>query len=366
MFLQMIKVNVLTEYKSPNSAAFNLPLIAYKHDLKFLEVDMKIMYKITNHIFDCDVLFVNSKFFRKDWSENGDKVFSFLDNAQSKVDYIVWFDVTDSTGTCQFQVLPYVDKYYKSQLLKNKELYSKKMYGSRIYTDYYHNVNSVIDQYPLYSETITESKYFDKLRVSWNSGLGHYSQSLIGDLRKKIYRNYGKMLSATIPHSWTPPDVNRKINLSARFGISYSRQTVRYQREKIREILPGISNLLKLTRKKYFSELENSKIMIAPFGFGEITLREFEGFITGCLILKPNMQHIETWPNFYIPDETIIEHDWDLTDLITKLEDCYSNYDKYIDIAHNGQRLYEKHVNPITGSELFSQRIIDILSDIKE
>ena len=360
----MIKVNVLTEYKSPNSAAFNLPLLSYKHDLINSGIVVKMIYKITDHIFDCDILFVNSKFFRKDWSEDGDKVFSFLDNAQDKVNHVVWFDVTDSTGTCQFQVLPYVDKYYKSQLLKNRDLYSKKMYGSRIYTDYYHNVNSIVDQEPLYSETIAKSEYFDKLRVSWNSGLGHYSQSLIGDIRKKIYRNSGKMLSAKISHSWTFPDGNRKINLSARFGISYSRQTVRYQREKIREILPEISNLPKLTRKKYFSELENSKIMIAPFGFGEITLREFEGFITGCLILKPNMQHIETWPNFYIPDETIIEHDWDLSDFMAKLEDCYTRYDEYIDIARNGQDLYKEYVDPVTGSEYFVERISGILVDI--
>ena len=360
----MIKVNVLTEYKSPNSAAFNLPLLSYKHDLINSDIAVEIMYKITDHIFDCDVLFVNSKFFRKDWSEDGDKVFSFLEKAHTKINYVVWFDVTDSTGTCQFQVLPYVDKYYKSQLLKNRELYSKKMYGSRIYTDYYHNLNSVIDQEPLYSEAITESKYFDKLRVSWNSGLGHYSQSLIGDIRKKIYRNSGKLLSAKIPHSWASPDRNRKINSSARFGISYSRQTVRYQREKIREILPEISSLPKLTRKKYFSELVNSKIMIAPFGFGEITLREFEGFITGCLILKPNMQHIETWPNFYIPDETIIEHDWDLSDLVSKLEDCYDNYDNYVDVAITAQNLYKKYVDPTSGSELFVQRMDTILEDI--
>ena len=360
----MIKVNVLTEYKSPNSAAFNLPLISYKNNLRNSGIAVKIMYKITNHIFDCDVLFVNSKFFRKDWSEDGDKIFSFLDNAQSKVNYVVWFDVTDSTGTCQFQVLPYVDKYYKSQLLKNRELYSKKMYGSRIYTDYYHNANSVIDQDPLYSETITESKYFDKLKVSWNSGLGHYSQSLIGDMRKKIYRNSGKLLSTGIPHSWAVPDVKREINLSARFGITYTRQTVRFQREQIKIMFPEFANMPKLTRKKYFSELSNSKIMIAPFGFGEITLREFEGFIAGCLILKPNMQHIETWPNFYVSDETILEHKWDLTDLITKLDDSHTNYDQYIDIAYNGQRLYEKYVNPVTGSKLFVQRIIDILSDI--
>ena len=47
----MIKVNVLTEYKSPNSAAFNLPLISYKHDLKDVGIDIKIIYKIYHKKF---------------------------------------------------------------------------------------------------------------------------------------------------------------------------------------------------------------------------------------------------------------------------------------------------------------------------
>ena len=84
-------------------------------------------------------------------------------------------------------------------------------------------------------------------------------------------------------------------------------------------MIPELLNLPKLTRKKYFSELSNSKVMIAPFGFGEITLREFEGFISGCLILKPNMQHIDTWPNFYVSNSTIVEHEWDLSDFMAKL-----------------------------------------------
>ena len=124
----MIKVNVLTEYKSPNSAAFNLPLISYKRDLKDIRINMKIFYKIRNDIFDCDVLFINSKFFRKDWGAKGDKVFSFLKQAKSNGNNVIWFDVTDSTGTCQFQVLPYVDRYYRNYLLHVLVLMAKLLY----------------------------------------------------------------------------------------------------------------------------------------------------------------------------------------------------------------------------------------------
>ena len=42
--------------------------------------------------------------------------------------------------------------------------------------------------------------------------------------------------------------------------------------------------------------------MVSPFGFGEITLKDFETFLSGSVLVKPNMSHMETYPNFYIDD----------------------------------------------------------------
>ena len=78
------------------------------------------------------------------------------------------------------------------------------------------------------------------------------------------------------------------------------------------------------------------------------------------------MQHIETLPNFYLSNKTIIEHEWDLSDFIEKLENCYTEYSDYLDVARNGQNVYKKYVNPLTGAELFVERIVAILSDIKD
>ena len=38
---------------------------------------------------------------------------------------IVWLDLTDSSGTTQFEVLPYVKKYVKKQFYKDKSFYKK-------------------------------------------------------------------------------------------------------------------------------------------------------------------------------------------------------------------------------------------------
>ena len=43
---------------------------------------------------------------------------------------------------------------------------------------------------------------------------------------------------------------------------------------------------------------------MSPFGLGEITLKDFEVF-SGSLLMKPNMDHMLTWPNFYTKDTYI-------------------------------------------------------------
>lgn len=35
---------------------------------------------------------------------------------------LVWLDTADSTGTCMFDVMPYVDLYFKKQLLKIQKI----------------------------------------------------------------------------------------------------------------------------------------------------------------------------------------------------------------------------------------------------
>lgn len=86
---------------------------------------------------------------------------------------LIWLDTADSTGTCMFDVMPYVDLYFKKQLLKNREDYCRDVYGARTFCEYYHDLLHVED------DTITsryyehtEKQYLSKLRVAWNVGVG--------------------------------------------------------------------------------------------------------------------------------------------------------------------------------------------------
>ena len=39
------------------------------------------------------------------------------------------------------------------------------------------------------------------------------------------------------------------------------------------------------------------------------------GFLTGGFLIKPNLNHLETWPNLFVENKFFKSHKWDLSDL---------------------------------------------------
>ena len=68
-----------------------------------------------------------------------------LKKVRSNCNMLVWLDTADSTGTCLFDVLPYVDLYFKKQILKEKNDYLRKVWGGRTFCEYYHNMLHIDD-----------------------------------------------------------------------------------------------------------------------------------------------------------------------------------------------------------------------------
>ena len=117
----------------------------------------------------------------------------------------------------------------------------------------------------------------------------------------------------------------------------------------------------KVSIYKYIQEIKNSKIVISPFGWGEFSLRDFETFISGGILIKPDMEHLETYPNFYIPNETFIPFKWDFSDINEIIHDTISNYKYRIDIAKNAQEKHRFHLNSIDARKEFSMRFYKII-----
>ncbi len=279
-----MRVNLLTPgFTTSNGSALLFPLVVFKNAIRKAGMEIRFVKRSDKKISDCDILGIDSKEFMTLPVQTLDLINSYR-NSNNK---IIWFDTTDSTGTLQSDIFPIVDTYAKSQLLKNKNLYTERIYGGRVHSQYYKDTAGVIDQNNE-STAINDPiprKYLPKLKISWNSGLADYST--YGPLLTKIYKSipWSKLLRYRPEPNLS--NSKRDNELSARFGINYSRASVRYQREQIQSLLGSRMDTSKVNRKAYFKELKRSKVVLSTFGWGEITLKDFEVFATGGMLLKP-------------------------------------------------------------------------------
>jgi hypothetical protein len=357
-----MRINVLTPgFTTSNGSAFLFPFVVHKNTLQQAQLDVQLVSRNSSDITECDVLAIDSKEFRNDWNTRGSAATVDQISSYKKPNLkIIWFDTTDSSGTLQSKVFPAVDKYLKSQIIADKSRYTGKIYGGRIISDYYNSTLGITDETEgALDDPITEQDT-EKIRVSWNSGLADYST--YGPWKIALYRRLGLSFLLGHPGAISAPSRERNNDLSARFGATYSRATVRYQREQIRKILTTRLDTNKLNRRVYMKELTNSKVVLSPFGWGEITLKDFEVFLTGGMLLKPSMNQVSTWPNFYEENVTYLSHDWDLADLEERIDWAVSNESARQEIAANGQQRYVKHTSGPNAGELFVSHLTEVLS----
>jgi hypothetical protein len=214
---------------------------------------------------------------------------------------------------------------------------------------------NIEDADPEWSPAVTDPALRAKLRLSWNTSLADYS--LHGPLRMAAYGRIPLRPLLRFPLEFLSPDAPRPNNMSCRFGAGYPRASVAAQRRLIRERLAGRMDTRKLSRRAYMRELCDSRIVVSPFGFGEITLKDFEVFLTGGALLKPDMSHMETWPDLFRADETMLVHAWDLSDFDEALERAIADCAGTQRIAAGGQVVYRDHMHGDAAAASFAAQL---------
>jgi hypothetical protein len=355
----MMRVHVLSPgFSTPNGRAFLYPLIVWRQALRDCGFDCQIGRNVGPSLTDCDVLLVDSKFHRDLWANNAEQTIEQFHGWAEKC-AVIYCDTTDSAGWLQAALLPVVRGYAKAQLLKDRSRYLSPMYGQRAYTDYYYREFGIVDSEPKWSATVGDPTHLKKLRLSWNSGLSDHS--LYGPLNAEIYRRLPLLGLVHFPSRFTPPDVPRAQGFSCRFGVSYLAESIGFQRRRIRELIGMQTDTRKLGRRNYLNELRTSKVVVSPFGYGEITLKDFEVFLTGGLLFKPDMTGIETWPDLFCSNETMITHSWDLANFVERLEATVARYVELRDIALAAQARYRDHIAGPRAAELFVKQFRSVV-----
>ena len=358
------------------------PLILNKRNLLDQGYKITFYFKLSKKLLDCDILILISKPTQKIIDSeklgtvNNEILLDYLSKIRSRVEKIIWFDNSDSSSVTNFEVMPYVDIYLKKQILTNKSLYNSNFYGGRIFTDFYHKKFKIIDKKEFKKNFPLKKNYENKLRLSWNIGLGNIHNSF--NSLYKISRFFFPLLIINrFSDNFVKPEKFREIDFFFRGSVKYNRNTVKFHREKLFDDLKtklskknyvsvigknvfhknSISEFIKkakgrLSNSEYKKIQNSSKISFSPFGWGELGARDYEIILGGSLLVKPRMDHMETWPNIFIPHKTYVPLEWDFSNLDEIFETFVKNDKLRNEIILNSQEVYRESINE-SGMEKF-------------
>ena len=256
-------------------------------------------------------------------------------------DYFLWdgFDSTSLLGS--YDVFEQSNAIYllKNQLLKNREDYNKPYHCGKWFF-------GESDKGIAYN--ISKEKW-NKIKLS-GINLGY---TYMAKMHCWNTPHYEKNLSPIDYHdlAWFKIKKEKNIDISSvHLGqIPYQeehgfRNDLPYVKHR-KDIWDIVNNLKyktftsdKIRKAEYLNKISNSKIMISPFGQGEICYRDWELIQCGTIMIKPNMSNIDTIPNMYIDGETYVSCNYDWSDLEEKIDFVLSNYNELNQkIIHNAR-----------------------------
>ena len=155
--------------------------------------------------------------------------------------------------------------------------------------------------------------------------------------------------------------------LAANFAFEYTSELISFQRKKLLLILKGMYNdnpnisLGKVPKEVFLNNLRTSRAVLSPYGWGEICYRDFEAFISGAALIKPEMDHLETWPDLYKKYDTYIPIPWKIENWKNQFSEILKDDNLLVEVARNGQNAY-KELWTKKGRDAFCERFIKIIT----
>ena len=287
---------------------------------------------------------------------------------RSKYRRIAFFHDDAGGGIPRLDVLPYVDLFYSKALFRDRSLYGKTLYGKELYSDFFHKKYGVSDPGPRERPTESRPSELGKLRLSWNIGVGDYP-------RAKLRQRAGVAATLALgfaaarafysrsPMPKDPVAANRGVYpVHARMGLA-GPPSIAHQRVLILERIKDDPDFLTgpVSQRRFNTEVRNSRITLSPFGWGELCLRDFEAVLGGSLLLKPDMSHVETWPDVFVPSETYVPFDWEGQDLVARARAYLTDEPARARVARRAYESYRDQLASLT--ERFESTIEEIAGE---
>jgi hypothetical protein len=244
---------------------------------------------------------------------------------------LIFLDYYAPSCSPHFPLLPYVDVYAKRQVLRDRSLYQHDYVGGYIVTSFL----SCEMQYDIgdwHFGSKPDPAYVERIVPAWNLGV------------TPRYRQLLKWSSSRIGRCAFPWR-RRSIDINQRFGPKPDDKSwyARYRRDALHQLdrcpsLLARTGTERVSSTQYYFEMLRSKLVVSPFGWGELCFRDYEAVACGGLLVKPSMAHLETSPNIFVENETYIPVRWDLSDLADKCQYYLEHEDEAERIAAAAQR----------------------------
>ena len=350
---------------------FLFPIFRCKNYLTDLGYTIKLKNKLDNSLLNCDILCVLSTCIRHHGKDNVymDELRKFSELA--KLTYFL--DISDSGGLFYEIGFEIGQVYYKKQIYHDRSYYTNSnTCEPRMHFDYVIKNNfikkdshNIPDNYSHISKNI-----IDDIRISWNVGLGDYrtfsfpSKTLLrGVIRMQTKICRKPMIFPMFQNRYDFNEYSdRNVDLLSCFGsYDLTSKPISFHRKASADMAASLNGDYKVASgffpvDEYYTLLRKAKMALSPFGWGEMTWKDFEVFINGIALLKPNMSHLETWPNYYIENETYLPYSWDASELGELIERVLSDEGFLEEVARNGQerfRSFNVHNDPSPFIERF-------------
>ena len=226
-------IQIITSYKLfPNSIALIAPFIIWKRQLSLNNINFKIIFNISD-LQESEYIILDSKYHRSLWDKKQNQIFNDINIIKSKCNKFIYYDTTDSTSSIQNEVLEFVDKYWKLQILKNKQQYLNKFYGGRIFTHNLKDVKIIDKENSSLNDKVKDPTKLDLIEEAWNASFSNYTY--FGKLINDFFIRFKLLRYISFKSKFVNPENSRNINVSARFSSNYSRETIKWQRNIIKK-----------------------------------------------------------------------------------------------------------------------------------
>lgn len=192
---------------------------------------------------------------------------------------------------------PYIDLYLKKSLFKDRALYLKDWRGDTNLTEFYSDLYQIDADETAFD---VPASLLTKLDLTPNFFTAPY-------------------LSEGFLTSPAPTQSGRSIDVHARIATKGSPwySAMRHHADQAIKSIPGLTLTPegRIPRAQFLEEMRQSKLCWSPFGYGELCWRDFEAFLTGSVLIKPDMGHLDTAPDLYRANETYLAVKWDFSNL---------------------------------------------------